>query len=59
MQTRKSAIPSTPRRRQEESKTLRRSFSQKVQDDDCRESVQLAWSLHIQELRDLVKGSKH
>ena len=26
--------------------------------DDCKETVQLAYSLHIQELRDLVKGSK-
>ena len=25
--------------------------------DDCKETVQLAYSLHIQELRDLVKGS--
>ena len=25
--------------------------------DDCNETVQLAYSLHIQELRDLVKGS--
>ena len=26
--------------------------------DDCKKTVQLAYSLHIQELRDLVKGSK-
>jgi hypothetical protein len=26
--------------------------------DDCKETVQLAYSLHIQELTDLVKGSK-
>ena len=26
--------------------------------DECKETVQLAYSLHIQELRDLVKGSK-
>ena len=27
--------------------------------DDCKETVQLAYSLHIQELQDLVKGSKN